>query len=123
MLICTIGAFASNVGGTYNGTLNISVDGAAPTTKQQSITVTDGSVVTLTIPNFSYPGYPISADVVITATIDGSGNLLLKTIKFGFMPLSGKFNPGSVIVGNGCNISLLISALGQKVDVTFIGTK
>lgn len=124
MLLCTISAFAANVAGTYNGTLKITVDGTAPTTKDQSVTVTDnGSVVTLTIPKFSYPGYPIAADVVITATKDDSGNLFLTTIKYGFMPLTGVFNPGSKIEGNSCNILLSITAMGQNIDVTFTGTK
>ena len=117
MLLCTISVFAANAAGTYTGRLTISVDGNAPTVK-------DGQnvIVALTIPDFSYSGYP-KADVVITASKDAAGNLTLKTIKYGFLRLSAKFNDGSKVSDNNCNISLSISAVLQKVEVTFVGTK
>ncbi len=123
MLLCTISTFATEVTGTYNGRLTISVDSATPTVKDnQNVIVTDGDIVKLTIPNFTYSGYP-EADVVITASKDTDGNLTLKTIKYGFLRLSAKFNSGSKVDGVNCNISLSISAVIQKIEVTFSGTK
>ena len=78
--------------------------------------------MTLTIPDFSYSGYP-KADVVITASKDATGNLTLKTIKYGFLRLSAKFDDGSKVSDSNCNISLAISAVLQKIEVTFVGTK
>lgn len=123
MLLCTICASAAEITGTYNGRLSISVDNAAPTVKEnQNVIVTDGNVVKLTIPNFTYSGYP-EADVVITASKDVDGNLSLQTIKYGFLRLSAKLNSGSKVDGQSCNISLSISAVIQKIEVTFSGTK
>ena len=131
MLLCTISVFAANAAGTYTGRLTISVDGNAPTVKDgQNVIVTESDIVTLTIPDFSYSGYPKAdvnllpqASVVITASKDAAGNLTLKTIKYGFLRLSAKFNDGSKVSDNNCNISLSISAVLQKVEVTFVGTK
>ena len=123
MLLCTISVFAANAAGTYTGRLTISVDGNAPTVKDgQNVIVAESDIVTLTSPDFSYSGYP-KADVVITASKDAAGNLTLKTIKYGFLRLSAKFNDGSKVSDNNCNISLSISAVLQKVEVTFVGTK
>ena len=88
----------------------------------QNVIVTESDIVTLTIPDFSYSGYP-KADVVITASKDATGNLTLKTIKYGFLRLSAKFDDGSKVSDSNCNISLAISAVLQKIEVTFVGTK
>ena len=77
MLLCTISVFAANAVGTYTGRLTISVDGGTPTVKDgQNVIVTESDIVTLTIPDFSYSGYP-KAVVVITASNDATGNLTL----------------------------------------------
>lgn len=123
MLLCTISVFAASAAGTYTGRLTISVDGGTPTVKDgQNVIVTESDIVTLTIPDFSYSGYP-KADVVITASKDATGNLTLKTIKYGFLRLSAKFDDGSKVSDSNCNISLAISAVLQKIEVTFVGTK
>lgn len=121
MLFCTITAFAADVTGTYNGVLTISVDGGAPTTKQQAVLVSGDSTVKLTIPGFSYSG--LSGDVVVNATRDADGNLTLKSISFAGIPMSAKFDAGSKISNNQCVLSMNINALVQKIKVTFDGVK
>ena len=113
MLLCTISTFAAGVTSTYSGKLTVSVDGATPT-------VVDPQSVTIS--NFSYAG--LTADVNITASKNlSTGELTLSTISYAGLPLSGKFNAGSKLINNDCKIILSISAVFQKIEVTFIGTK
>lgn len=124
MLLCTVSAFATSITSTYNGKLTVSVDGATPTiVDPQSVKVVeDGSSVKLTISNFSYAG--LAADVNITASKDlSTGDLTLKTISYAGLPLTGKFNSGSKLINNKCEILLTISAIIQTIEVTFTGTK
>lgn len=124
MLLCTISTFAAGVTSTYSGKLTVSVDGATPTVvDSQSVKVIeDGTAVKMTISNFSYAG--LTADVNITASKNlSTGELTLSTISYAGLPLSGKFNAGSKLINNDCKIILSISAVFQKIEVTFIGTK
>ena len=121
MLLCTVTAFAADVTGTYNGVLTISVDGGAPTTKQQAVLVSGDSTVKLTIPGFSYSG--LTGDVVVNATRDTAGNLTLKSVSFAGIPMTAKFDAGSSISNNQCVLSMNINALVQKIKVTFNGVK
>ena len=124
MLLCTISVFAASVTNTYSGKLTVSVDGATPTiVDPQSVKVIEnGTVVKMTIANFSYAG--LTADVNITASKDlNTGELILNTISYAGLPLSGKFNSGSKLINNDCKIVLSISAVFQKIEVTFVGTK
>ena len=123
MLLCTIGIFAANAADTYIGKLSVSVNGKAPEVKDpQSVSVVNGDIVTFTIPKFTIPGSPITADVVITASKDAAGNLMLRTIKYGVLPIGSAVFTNSTLIGNECNINLTISTI-DKVEVTFSGKK
>lgn len=124
MLLCTISVFARGTTSTYNGKLTVSVDGATPTVvESQGVKVIeDGTSVKMTISNFHYAG--LTADVNITASKDlSTGELTLKTISYAGLPLSAKFVSGSKLIGNECILGLSISAVIQKIEVTFSGTK
>lgn len=123
MLFCTISVFAANAADTYIGKLSVSVKGGTPTVNEaQNVSVVEGSVVTFTIPKFSFPGSPIAADVVITATKDAQGVLVLKTIKYGFIPIASAEFTNSTLKDNQCNINLKMNS-GGNVEVIFNGTK
>lgn len=123
MMLCTVSAFAAIESGNYKGNLSVTVD-ADPTQESiQTVAVTDdGTNVTLNIPNFKFPGFPLPLTINIKATKDTDGNLTLSSINVSGIPIDDAYLEGTLKNGH-CSIGLALSALSHDVSVAFEGNK
>lgn len=123
MMICTMSAFAAAEPGNYKGTLSVTVDADAPQESTQTVTVTDdGSHVTLKIPNFRFPGFPLPLTITIEAVKDNAGNLTLTSINVSGITINDAYLEGTLIDGT-CSIGIALQALSHDVLVLFDGAK
>lgn len=120
MMLCTLMTFAANIKSSYEGTLNVSVNGAT-TKSQQTVLARDNGngTVTIVIPNFTYGPYTGAATINATRATDGT--LSNPKISFSIITISSATMTNSSVTETSCEIHLNMAALGDTILVDFSG--